>query len=197
MEQNISIQITGHLIRADSYPRNLAKQINTSHTTILRKLRELLDLNVVDYRVEGKNTVYFLKKTVEARVYIYMAEYYRLIQLIDRNPGLRPVIRTIQDHPDIILAILFGSYAKGTANRQSDIDLYIETKGEINKEINSEANRTDNNRELKRILERQHTKLSIKTGSFDPDNLLIQEIIQDHIILKGVERYYEKTGFFE
>jgi predicted nucleotidyltransferase len=193
VEQNISIRITGHLIRSDSYPRNLAKQINTSHTTVLRKLRELLESNVVDYRVEGKNTVYFLKKTVEARVYIYMSEHYRLIELIDRNPGLRPVIRTIQNHPDIILAILFGSYAKGTANRQSDIDLYIETKGEIN----SEANRTENNRELKRNLERQHTKLSIKTGSFDPDNLLIQEIIQDHIILKGVERYYEKTGFFK
>ncbi|MDG6249275.1 nucleotidyltransferase domain-containing protein [Methanocalculus sp.] len=193
MEQNITIQITKHLIRSDSYPRNLAKQINTSHTTVLRKLRELLESNVVDYRIEGKNTVYFLKKTVEARVYIYMAEHYRLIELIEQNPGLRPVIRTIQDHPDILLAILFGSYAKGTVNRQSDIDLYIETKGEIN----NSANKTANDRELTRNLERQHTKLSIKTGSFDPDNLLIQEIIQDHIILKGVERYYEKTGFFK
>jgi len=101
--------------------------------------------------------------------------------LIEQAPHLRSVVRTIQEREDIPLAVLFGSYAKGTADQRSDIDVYIET-GE---------------REVKRELERCHSRLSIKIGPWDPENLLIQEIAKNHVIIKGVERYYEKTKFFE
>lgn len=181
VEQNVPIRIISLLLRGDSHPRKLAKDLGISHTTVLRKLRVLLDGNVVDFRTEGKNRVYFLKKTLEARVYIFMVEWYALGNLIEEAPHLRSVIRTIQDRQDIPLAILFGSYAKGTADRKSDIDVYIET----------------DDREVKRELERSNSRLSIKYGPWDPDNLLIQEIVKNHVILKGAERYYEKTKFFE
>ncbi|NVO65987.1 nucleotidyltransferase domain-containing protein [Methanofollis tationis] len=181
VEQNISIQIVALLLRGDSHPRKLAKDLGTSHTTVLRKLKGLLDENVVDFRAEGKNRIYFLKKTLEARVYVFMTEWYTLGTLIEQAPHLRSVVRTIQEREDIPLAVLFGSYAKGTADQRSDIDVYIET-GE---------------REVKRELERCHSRLSIKIGSWDPENLLIQEIAKHHVVIKGVERYYEKTKFFE
>lgn len=181
VEQNITIQIVALLLKCDSHPRKLAKDLGVSHTTVLRKLRSLLDWNVVDFRIEGKNTIYFLKKTLEARVHIYMAEWYALGNLIEEASHLRPVIRTIQEREDTQLAILFGSYAKGTADQESDIDVYIET----------------GDREVKRELERSHLRLSVKIGPWDPENLLIQEIIKNHVIVKGVERYYERTKFFE
>ena len=181
VEQNVSIQIVALLLRGDSHPRKLAKDLGISHTTVLRKLKGLLDGNVVDFRMEGKNRTYFLKKTLEARVHIYVVECYALGNLIEQAPHLRSVIRTIQERQDIPLAVIFGSYAKGTAGERSDIDLYIET----------------NDREIKRDLERCHSRLSVKIGSWDPENLLIQEIAKTHVIVKGVERYYEKTGFFE
>jgi predicted nucleotidyltransferase len=180
VEQNVSIEIIAHLIRGDSYPRKLAKELGISHTTVLRKLRDLLDGNVVDFRTEGKNKVYFLKKTVEARVHACMAEWYMLGDLIERAPHLRSVVRTIQEREDIQLAVLFGSYAKGTAVQKSDIDVYIET----------------DDREVKKELERRHSRLSVKIGTWDPENLLIQEIAKYHVIVKGVERYYERTQFF-
>lgn len=62
VEQNVSIQIVALLLRGDSHPRKLAKELGISHTTVLRKLKGLLDGNVVDFRIEGKNRVYFLKK---------------------------------------------------------------------------------------------------------------------------------------
>ena len=181
VEQNIIVQIVALLLKRDSHPRKLAKDLGVSHTTVLRKLRGLLDGNVVDFRIEGKNTVYFLKKTLEARLYSYVAEWYALGNLIEEAPHLRPVVRTIQERGDIQLAVLFGSYAKGTADKKSDIDVYIET----------------DDREVKRELERSHLRLSVKIGSWDPENLLIQEIAKNHVILKGVERYYERTKFFE
>jgi len=62
VEQNVSIQIVALLLRGDSHHRKLAKELGISHTTVLRKLKGLLDGNVVDFRIEGKNRVYFLKK---------------------------------------------------------------------------------------------------------------------------------------
>lgn len=181
VEQNVSIQIVALLLRGDSHPRKLAQDLGLSHTTVLRKLRGLLDGNVVDFRMEGKNKTYFLKKTLEARVHVYVAEWYALGNLIKEAPYLRSIIRTIQEREDVPLAVIFGSYAKGTADRKSDIDLYIETDDRI----------------VKRELERYHSKLSVKIGLWDPENLLIQEIAKNHVIVKGVERFYEKTGFFE
>lgn len=181
VEQNMSIQIVALLLKGDSHPRRLAKDLGVSHTTVLRKLKDLLDENVVDFRIEGRNRTYFLKRTLEARVYIYAMEWYALGNLIDEAPHLRSVIKAIQGRSDIPLAVIFGSYAKGTADAKSDIDLYIET----------------GDRMMKRELERYHSKLSVKIGPWDPDNLLIREIVKNHIIVKGVERFYEKAGFSE
>lgn len=181
MEQNSSIEIVRNLLIHDSHPRAIARELGVSHTTVQRKIKELLSGNVLDYRIEGKNTVYFLKRTIEARIYMYMAEWYTLGETIEQLPQLRFIIKIIQDRRDISLAILFGSYAKGTSREASDIDIYIET--------------TDIS--IKREIERHHSKVSVKIGLFDTDTLLIQEIMKNHVILKGVERYYEATEFFE
>jgi predicted nucleotidyltransferase len=78
------------------------------------------------------------------------------------------------------LALLFGSYAKGLEKDDSDSDLYIETKSKKTKEE----------------LESSDTRLSIKIGDYNQQSSLAKEIEKNHVIIKGVERYYEKTGFF-
>ena len=81
----------------------------------------------MDYEVEGKNKTYFLKRSTEAKAYIFMVENYKLVQIIKKYPNLRSVFEKIQQDSRIKLAILFGSYAKGTAKPDSDIDIFIET----------------------------------------------------------------------
>ena len=41
------------------------------------------------------------------------------------------------------------------------------------------------------------SKLSIKIGKYDKNNNLIKEIEKNHVIIKGVDEYYEKNKFFE
>ncbi len=177
VEQNLTYEIVLALLRVGSHPRAIAKDLGVPHTTVLRKLKTLSRDNVIDYREEGKNKVYFIKNTLEARTYIMIVELYKLARTLYLYPHLRSIIQNIQQHPDIQLAVLFGSYAKGTATQKSDIDVYIKTQ----------------DRGLKRDLERIHSKLSIKTGEFDRSSILIREIEKDHVILRGVEEYYEKT----
>ena len=49
----------------------------------------------------------------------------------------------------------------------------------------------------KKQLEKKNASLSVKIGVFDTKNLLIREMMKDHIIIRGVEVYFDKTGFFK
>ena len=183
MEQFVDykLEIVNELLREENHIRNLAKMLKINHMTILRKIKELFKSNVVDYKEEGRNKIYFLKNTTEAKITINTAENYKLLKTIKEYPFLRKIIKKIQEDKRITLALLFGSYAKGTGKKDSDIDVYIET---INKNI-------------KKDLEKIDSKLSIKIGKYNKNNPVIKEIKRNHVIIKGTERYYEINKFFE
>lgn len=178
---NYNMQIIGYLITKPNHIRGLAKELKTNQTTISRKIYELYEHNVVDYHEEGKNKMFFLKKSLEAKEFVFMFEIYALLETIKKYPTLRRIIEQIQKNKKITVGVLFGSYAKGIANKDSDIDVYIDTEDKMLKE------------EIAVI----DTKLQIKIGLYNKKNLLIKEIEKHHIIIKGVEIYYERNQFFE
>lgn len=130
--------------------------------------------NLVDKKEVGKNKIYLIKDSLEAKIFFRIAENYNLIKLI-KKPEMRKIVNEILKNKKIKLAILFGSYAKNIAHKDSDIDIYLET----------------NDLELKKEVESINSKISVKIGKFDERNLLIKKIVDNHIILKGVERYAE------
>ena len=178
---NYNINIIEALLKSESHIRGLAKLIGTNQTTIARKVHNLYKENIVDFKKEGKNKVIYLKKTLEARQYVGLVETYKLLEILKKYPGLRRIIEEIKKNQKISLAILFGSYAKGTASKESDIDIYIDT--------------TDN--KIKEEVELIDSKINIKIGDYDKNSLLIKEMEKNHIIIKGVEFYYEKNKFFD
>ena len=91
------------------------------------------------------------------------------------------ILEEITKKIDEKLIILFGSYAKGLAKKDSDIDIYIDT-------LNSK---------IKKNAEKINKKFSVKIGKYDNKSLLIKEIEKSHVIVKGVEEFYEKNKFFD
>ncbi len=181
MEQkSYKLEIINVLLKGNSHVRGIAKKLNTNHMMIVRKIKELSKENVVDFTQEGKNQTYFLKKTVETQAYTFIAEKYNLLQTIAKYPGLRNIIEKIQREKKIKLAILFGSYAKGLAKKDSDIDIFIESK----------------DKNLKKELALVDSKLSIKIGAYNREDNMIKEIDKNHVIIKGIQYYYEKNQFF-
>ena len=174
-------RIVQALLKSENHIRGLAKELNTNQMNISRKINELYDENVVDYAVEGRNKVFSLKKTIEARQYVYSVEAQKVIEAVKKYPRLRNIIECLQKRSDVRLAVIFGSYAKGKAAKNSDIDLYIETN---DSRIKDEISKTD-------------SRLSIKIGPYNKQSLLIKEIEKNHLIIKGIEEFYEKAGFFE
>jgi len=158
-----------------NHVRGIAKELSTNQTSIARKLKQLEKENIVDYREEGRNKVYYLKETLEAKESLKILEHKKQIEIISKYPRLRSIFNEIKSKEKIQLAILFGSYAKGIQTKKSDIDIYIETQ----------------DRNLQKQLKLIDSKLSIKIGKFDIKSHLAQEIIKNHIIVKGVEKFYE------
>jgi len=174
-------EILLELLKNENHVRGLAKSLNTNHMAMVRKIKELSNANVVDYTLKGKNKVYSLKKNIETRMHVFMAENYKLLKILKKYPYLRGVIEKIQKNKEAKLAILFGSHTKEIARSDSYIDIYIETT----------------NNKLKKEIEKISTKISLKIGKYDKSNFLIKEIDKNHAIIKGIEKYYEKKGFFD
>ena len=177
--KDYKLEIINSLLTSNWHVRGLAKHLGINHMIVFRKFKELYEENVLDYKEEGKNKTYFLKNSVEAQTYIFIAENYKLIKLLKRKSFFRRIIELIQKDNRISLAIVFGSYAKGLENKNSDIDIYIET----------------NNSKIKKDIENINSKINVKIGIYNKNNLLIQEIKKNHVIIKGIEVFYEK--FFE
>lgn len=182
MSQNdYNVKIVEALLKSKNHIRGLARLLNTNQTTIARKVKELFKNNIVDFKQEGKNKVIFLKKTLEAKQYTCQVEAQKLLEILKRYPYLRRIFELIKKNRKISLAILFGSYAKSIAKKESDIDIYIDT---INKKLKEEIELID-------------SKISVKIGKYDKESLLIREIEKNHVIIKGIEIYYEKNKFFD
>lgn len=178
---SLDLEIMLVLLKNESHLRGVAKQLNASHSTVSRALNKLYKDNVIDFKKEGKNKIFFIRKNLQAKNYVFNAERYKLIKIIKQYPELGIIIDNILKNCEERLILLFGSYAKGIAKKDSDIDIYIETE----------------NRKIKDKVESLHSKIKAKIGTFDLDSMLIKEIMKNHIILKGVEEFYEKTKFLE
>lgn len=168
------------LLKGDSHLREIARAIKEPHSTVLRRLNQMARENIIDFRKEGRNKMFFLKKNISARNYIFTAERHKMLKLLKAYPKLSIILEDILKSSKERMVIIFGSYASFSAKEDSDIDVYIET--------------IDRNAKYK--MQELSSKLSVKTGNFDLSSLLIKEIIKNHVILKGVEDFYEKTKFF-
>lgn len=174
-KRDISSEIILALLKSDRHLREISRILAVPHATILRKLNFFVKEGVLDFSFKGRNKVFFIKNNLQARSYIYNAERYKLTQLLKKYPKLGVILNEVIKETQG-LVILFGSYAKFCAEKDSDIDIYIET---LDKKIKSR-------------IELINSKIDVKIGEFDKNSLLIKEIIKEHVILKGGELFYEK-----
>lgn len=178
---NMDLEIILVLIKEKTHLRGIARKLGESHSTVLRRVNELVKENVVDYRIEGKNKTFSIKNNLQARNYIYSAERYKLAKLLNKYSRLSVIFDDVLKNVQNKMIVIFGSYAKFLAKQDSDIDIYIDTRDE----------------KIKNKIQEINSRIRAKTGRFDANSLLIKEIIKNHVILRGIEEFYEKNRFFE
>src|SRR3989344_6565027 len=161
---NYEFELLLYLLKKEAHGRELAKELKTSLTRIQSILSSLRHHNIIDYKIEGKNHIYFIKKNIIAKAYILNSENYKLVKLFRKYPFLEQLFKNITEKYSNLLIILFGSYAKFISKEDSDIDIYIYTS----------------DKKIKEEIKLFYDKLSIKIGKFNKEDLLIQEIIKNH-----------------
>jgi len=177
---NYKYEVILLLLKREMHQRELSKELKTSLTRVQSILKELKKINAIDYKEIGKNHIYFIKKNLVSKALILNAENYKLIKLLRKHLFLEPILKEIIEKSPKTMILLFGSYTKELENKNSDIDIYIDST----------------NIKIKDKLRNIYDDLSVKIGKFNTSNLLIKEIIKNHIIIRGGEEYYEKTKFF-
>jgi len=177
MEQkDYVLEIVKFLTNGGNHVRGLARGLGTNPMMVGRKIKYLVENNVVDLELRGRNNFYFLKSTPEARAFVLMSEEYSLVLFLKEHLFLREIIEKIQKDKRVKMAFVFGSYVKNLNKKGSDIDFFLVT----------------NNLSVKKEFESLDSRFSVKIGEYDLENNLVKEIDRAHVLIKGGEFYYEK-----
>src|SRR3989338_4617063 len=106
---NYELEVVLLLLKKEMHGRELANVLKTSLTRIQSILRDLRDHNIIDYKIEGKNHVHFIKKGLTAKAFILSAENYKLAKLLWQHPFLEPLFKEAMQKCSGKMILLFGS----------------------------------------------------------------------------------------
>ncbi len=113
--------------------REIASILKVSHMSVNRTMRELADINLVNFITIGKAHLWKINRNS----YSYKILSKLLKNVSHINVPLKDLISTIlRNLPKNIVkkAVLFGSVSKGTEKSNSDIDIFILVNNKLNKE---------------------------------------------------------------
>jgi hypothetical protein len=113
---------------------------------------------------------------------LFEAEYERRAELC-KNKDFLIIQRRLSELKFPFIALLFGSYAKGTANKHSDIDLLF--IGGNEKELKSEISLLPDKIHMTYVTYENFTNMA-KNKEFT----VVSEALKNNIILVGIEEYY-------
>ena len=103
---------------------------------------------------------------------------------MEKNLLVKEVIEKISPFINGI-GIIFGSYAKGTSNKESDLDIFVAGNYE--------------NEEVKKVSRNLGIDISVKCYSLKTfeknirQDILLKEILKSHILFKNSEPFIEKA----
>ncbi|MEK6901191.1 MAG: nucleotidyltransferase domain-containing protein [Nanoarchaeota archaeon] len=98
--------------------RELAKIVHLSHTSIRKHIPSLVKEGYLQIKKETPYDKYLANIT--SPKYLSLKQYYHREQL--RESGLMAYLEKVFDYPTLVL---FGSYAKGLDDEESDIDIGV------------------------------------------------------------------------
>lgn len=163
------------------YGRELVKKTNLSQKNIALTLGELEKKGILKARVSGNIKYYslnFLNPLIKD--YLEIFENYRKAEFFEENKKLIDFCRQINTE----IFCIFGSYAKGTFGKESDLDVFVAGKYDSQKIVD--------------IGKSYGYKVQVFGMSFNDfrksvrkKNVLIQEVLENHVLFNGTDKFLE------
>ncbi|MEA2003962.1 MAG: nucleotidyltransferase domain-containing protein [archaeon] len=102
----------------------ISKKTGIPQQTASRGLNELAKNNLINYRTEGRNKQFYLDlKKQSSKNILNIIENHKALKFLIENKEASVIINEITLRCKSL--ILFGSYAKGTQSKDSDLDIVV------------------------------------------------------------------------
>ena len=111
------------------YLRKISRLSKLPLKTCQNTLNTLEKAKVLKSKIEGKNKYFSLNlENIKTRSYLLQAEIYQTDIFIEKYPQFKMFLKSLKTTAPLIV---FGSFAKLTANKTSDLDLLIISEEKI------------------------------------------------------------------
>ncbi|MFH1439088.1 MAG: nucleotidyltransferase domain-containing protein [Candidatus Woesearchaeota archaeon] len=165
------------------YIREVEKLINVSSRTALVTLAKLEKKGILESKIKGKIKIYTIRNSTTSREFFILVEQYKRIQFFGKNILIKEIFEKADEFLND-LTIVFGSYAKGIQNDDSDLDLFIVGKFD--------------EKNIKEIGKKYGIDINIKSYPskiFEKEinqDILLKEVVENHILIKNTEEFVRK-----
>lgn len=159
--------------KARFYLRETSKLSKLPLKTCQNVLASLEKIKVLKSKTEGKNKYFSLNlENIKTKSYLLQSEIYQTDLFIEKYPQFKMFLRSLKT---TIPIIVFGSFAKFTADKNSDLDLLVISEKELKLPFH--------------LLPFKPHQINMAEKTFlkaiDQQEDLIKEIEENHIILNN------------
>lgn len=169
--RDYSIQLTGS---------EIAKKKNLNQKSVSNTLNELESINILKSKLQGRNKLFNLnlKNKNQVTTFLSAIEHMKTFEFFKNHPKISEISSKILKHSKGIVAI-FGSYAKHTEKKDSDLDLLVIGKA--------------NRKEIEKTGLLYNLEINIIEYPKIKSDHLITEVIKNHIILNNAQEFITQS----
>ena len=166
------------------YIREAQRTLKISPRTSQTVLADLERRGVIESKKRGKIISYRLKKNEISRRYMTFCEEYKSIGFLSGNAMIAEIIEKIGGCIDGI-GVIFGSYAKGLAGKDSDLDVFV-------------AGTYDRER-IDTVSQTYGIDISVKCYPLENfrkamrGDILVKEVLKSHIVFLNSEEFVKEV----
>ena len=166
--------------------RAMAKLLQTSHMTLLPHLKGLEELKVLQSKTVGKNKYYALNKDNTLTIYyLIVTEEHVTIEYLQKTFLIKKLAEHLNNIDISIPLLLFGSYVKGYANEESDVDLFtIGRLTENQQNAFSKFEATFGKKISIKTVTSENFSVGLRNG-----DILIREVVANHIVIRNADPF--------
>jgi predicted nucleotidyltransferase len=161
----------------------IAREKSLNQKSVANALNKLEDEGFLKSKTVGKNKEFSLNldNLESVKNLVVAAEHIRTANFLKKNPLVKEVLAKTRTAFDGMV-IVFGSYAKGTQKKDSDLDVFVAGTYDRNKVSN--------------ISELYNLQISVKNypvsafkRALKNKDILLGEILKNHVIISGAEEF--------
>lgn len=165
--------------RSQFYLREISRISMLPVKNVQNALKSLEKSRILKSKIRGKNKYFYLNiDNIETKFLLVQAEVYKTLLFLEKYPIFKTFLKMVSTHAPIIV---FGSFAKFAAEKESDLDLLI---------IQEEGEKLPLH-----LLPYQIHEIRMSEKSFgkslENQEVLIKEIEANHIILNNHSFYVD------